>query len=65
MISTKKKSFVRSKNYVKVRDHIMASKKTQKAPSKKKKATKKPRPISNIGGGQGGFLTGMGTGDRG
>ena len=43
----------------------MASKKTQKAPSKKKKATKKPRPISNIGGGQGGFLTGMGTGDRG
>lgn len=43
----------------------MASKKTKKTTSEKKKAKKKPKPISNVGGGQGGFLTGMGTGDRG
>lgn len=43
----------------------MASKKTKKTTSDKKKLKKKPKPISNIGGGQGGFLTGMGTGDRG
>lgn len=43
----------------------MASKKKQKATSKTKKIVKKPKPVSNVGGGQGGFMTGMGTGDRG
>lgn len=44
----------------------MASKKNTNDPKKKKKVTPKAKPISNIGGGQGGFLTGMGTGgDRG
>lgn len=42
----------------------MASKKIKKTTSKKR-PIKKPKPISNVGGGQGGFMTGMGTGDRG